>query len=131
VVFTTFFLGIQLAVYYYSMFTEDATGELCFQGTTSANYKTSGVDVCTGSWVHVLVEYNTTQALFYVNGVLVSTNALTDALTPNSVDLFIGARPSGIQLYDAQLANPRIYNRALTAAEVLRNYNADKAKFGL
>jgi hypothetical protein len=119
------------SVYYYSMFTEDATGELCFQGTTSANYKTSGVDVCTGSWVHVLVAYNTTQALFYVNGVLVSTNALTDALTPNSVDLFIGARPSGIQLYDAQLANPRIYNRALTAAEVLRNYNADKAKFGL
>ena len=117
--------------YYYSMFTEDATGELCFQGTTSATYKTSGVDVCTGSWVHVLVAYNTTQALFYVNGVLVSTNALTDALTPNSVDLFIGARPSGIQLYDAQLANPRIYNRALTAAEVLRNYNADRPKFGL
>jgi hypothetical protein len=120
-----------VADYYYSMFTEDATGALCFQGTTSATYKTSGVDVCTGSWVHVLVAYNTTQALFYVNGVLVSTNALTDALTPNSVDLFIGARPSGIQLYDAQLANPRIYNRALTAAEVLRNYNADKAKFGL
>jgi hypothetical protein len=120
-----------VADYYYSMFTEDATGALCFQGTTSANYKTSGVDVCTGSWVHVLVAYNTTQALFYVNGVLVSTNALTDALTPNSVDLFIGARPSGIQLYDAQLANPRIYNRALTAAEVLRNYNADRPKFGL
>jgi hypothetical protein len=120
-----------VADYYYSMFTEDATGALCFQGTTSANYKTSGVDVCTGSWVHVLVAYNTTQALFYVNGVLVSTNALTDALTPNSVDLFIGARPSGIQLYDAQLANPRVYNRALTAAEVLRNYNADRPKFGL
>jgi hypothetical protein len=117
--------------YYYALFTEEPTGYLSFQASAGIPYVTSDVDVSTGSWVHCLVTYNTTSALFYVNGTLVATKSITTGLVPNDVDVFIGARPNGIQLFDGDVANPRIYNRALTAAEVLRNYNADKAKFGL
>lgn len=117
--------------YYYAMFTDITTGYLSFQGSAGSPYVTADVDVSTGSWVHCLVTYNTTSALFYVNGTLVATKSITTGLVPNDVDIFIGARPNGIQLFDGDIANPRIYNRALTAAEVLRNYNADKAKFGL
>lgn len=120
-----------VSLYYYAMFTDITTGYLSFQGSNGSPYVTSDVDVSTGSWVHCLVTYNTTSALFYVNGTLVATKSITTGLVPNDVDVFIGARPNGIQLFDGDIANPRIYNRALTAAEVLRNYNADKAKFGL
>ena len=34
-------------------------------------------------------------------------------------------------LFNGNLAIARVYNRALTAAEVLQNYNAQKGRFGL
>ena len=33
--------------------------------------------------------------------------------------------------YDGWMGAVRVYNRALTGAEVLLNYNADKARYGL
>jgi hypothetical protein len=116
--------------YYYSMFTEVNTGYLSFQGTVSASYKTSGVDVSNGSWNHCVVVYDKSNVLFYINGTLVSTQAMTDALTPNSVDLHIGARPSGIQLHLSQIALPRVYNYALTAEQVADNFNQKASTFG-
>ena len=116
--------------YYYSMFTEVNTGYLSFQGTVSASYKTAGVDVSNGSWNHCVVVYNKSNVLFYINGALVSTQAMTDALTPNSVDLYIGARPNGIQLHPSQIALPRVYDYALTANQVFDNFNQKASTFG-
>ena len=72
----------------------------------------------------------------YVNGTEVSFNATSG--TPSSVyvsgtPVMIGAavpnNPSG--LLKVQLGDIRIYNRALTADEVLKNYNARKGAYGL
>jgi hypothetical protein len=46
--------------------------------------------------------------------------------------LFIGARSGGsVAPSNIQIANFQIYNRALTAAEILQNYNATKGRYGL
>jgi hypothetical protein len=44
----------------------------------------------------------------------------------NSEVKLIGRDSAGTRYYKDQIAQPRIYNRALTAEEVQRNYNAGK-----
>ena len=90
------------------------------------------------TWTHFVGTINGTSAVLYKNGVSVNSGTLAFNLS-EPVPVGLGAWLSSLTqvtstdsyVENGQLANPRIYNRALTAAEVLRNYNADKAKFGL
>ena len=79
-----------------------------------------------GNWNHIVVTYDETNLKFYINGALDETIAYTSTIPNNDVDLHIGARPDGVQLFESDIAQPRIYNRALTASEVLQNYNSGK-----
>jgi hypothetical protein len=45
--------------------------------------------------------------------------------------LTIGALNDGVAPYDEQVGSAKIYPTALTAAEVLQNYDAQKGKWGL
>lgn len=94
-----------------------------FSNNDSIAYSTIG-------WAHFVVTKNGTAEVIYINGVQAGTHTGAASITASAFPLYIGRADVGEYL-DNQLANPRIYNRALTAAEVLRNYNADKAKFGL
>jgi hypothetical protein len=72
--------------------------------------------------------------LFYVNGNLVYTS--TNNSSNFSTSYFgIGAGVTSPTLADevwsGNIAVAQIYNRALSAAEVLQNFNAQKARFGL
>jgi hypothetical protein len=54
----------------------------------------------------------------------------------NSNSIIIGAEASGSttpsgSYWDGKIGTTLIYNRALTAAEVLQNFNNTKSKFGL
>ena len=83
-------------------------------------------------WIHLVLTYDGANVKGYKNGVYQSQAALTGSIATNDLPVEIGryGQSTGSQ-YDNQLALPRIYNRALTATEVLRNYNADRSKFGL
>jgi hypothetical protein len=50
-----------------------------------------------------------------------------------STNLYIGSYNGGEypQYFDGKIGITRLYNRALTASEVLNNYNVDKSKYGL
>jgi hypothetical protein len=63
-------------------------------------------------------------ARLYINGILSSSNTIA-----NFTSWQIGT--SGGDLGAEYYSNLKIYNRALTASEVLQNYNATKARFGL
>jgi hypothetical protein len=67
----------------------------------------------------------------YINGVLGQSIASNLNVTTNNINL--GRWQSGTgprQLY-GNIAQASIYNRALSASEVLQNYNATKTRFGL
>jgi hypothetical protein len=71
----------------------------------------------------------------YVNGEMVAENlnlpvVAQRAAGPNEPEIGRGAS-SGSQRLDGKIASAKIYNRALTADEVLQNYNAVKSRFGL
>ena len=109
----------------YAILTDITTGYLGFEAV-SGEFKKTDYNVMDGNWNHVVVTYDETNLKFYINGSLDDTIAYTSAIPTNDVDIHIGARPDGVQLYEASIAQPRIYNRALTTEEIERNYSAGK-----
>jgi hypothetical protein len=71
---------------------------------------------------------------FYINGVyesLASTASMLDV--DNTYNLVVGASSTLYSQYylKGKVSQVKLYNRALTASEVLQNYNATKSRFGL
>ena len=79
-----------------------------------------------GEWVHIVGTYDETNATIYVNGVQKDQDVRTAVDTTNPWVKHIGRDTTSVRYYNDQIAQPRIYNRALTAEEVQRNYNAGK-----
>jgi hypothetical protein len=79
----------------------------------------------------------TDEIKFYLNGILTHTLPFTSTFdiadTPINIGgtgvLKFGATYTGFT--NGKIYNTSIYNRALTASEVLQNYNATKGRFGL
>lgn len=98
-----------------------------------ANDYSCSINDITNTWANVTVTYNPPTLIFYVNAVSQSTQTVTG--TPNvsgSINLEIGRFGTSTQYnFSGSIANIQIYNRALSAAEVLQNYNAQKSRYGL
>ena len=81
----------------------------------------------TTGWRHIVATYDKSNRKLYVDGVLRDTDAMTAAIATSSNPVEIGRYAGNTSYeYDGDIAQPRIYNRALTAEEVQRNYNAGK-----
>jgi hypothetical protein len=82
-------------------------------------------------YINITTTYTNGSVLSYANGVLAASNVVTgqiDNFTSNS--FFIGTQ-AGYGYFKGNFALTQIYNRALSATEVLQNYNATKTRFGL
>ena len=71
---------------------------------------------------------------FYINGVyesLASTASIKDV--DNTYNLVVGASSTLYSQYylKGKVSQVKLYNKALTASEVLQNYNATRGRFGL
>ena len=86
--------------------------------------------VNTGTWVCIVVTYDGTNVRFYNNAVLTDTNAKTFSIS-NFIAMQIAANTYDNVYFDGKIANGKIYNRALSAQEILQNYNAQKSRFNL
>lgn len=84
-----------------------------------------------GVWYHIVATGTSGSQKTYVNGVQVGST--TTALSPsaNTNSLVIGKLTYSSLYVNMVMGFARIYNRALSAAEVLQNYNATKGRFGL
>jgi hypothetical protein len=108
---------------------------------TSNDRRTSVADggsLLGNTWYNLVVNYESTLYKIYVNGIIKSTisspSGNVELLTnPNRLYL-CGLDGEGFPpriFLDASIGSTKIYNRALTAQEVLQNYNATKSRFGL
>jgi hypothetical protein len=70
------------------------------------------------TWVHLATTYDGTTVRLYVNGTQVGTQAQTGALTPGTGPLRFGGNAIWPEWFQGQLDELRVYNRALTAAEI-------------
>ena len=91
----------------------------------SAAYSITGGTLTQGEWYHVVGTYDGTTQKIYLNGVQVASTALSITLKQSSFKVMLGGYTTGLYSLNP-IAQPRIYNRALTAEEVQRNYDAGK-----
>ncbi len=98
-----------------------------YKGDTSS---TSGVTLDNGVWYNIVGTGESGAQKLYVNGTILSSATGAATPTPNSNLLYIGALSYITSLkLTGDIAAVRIYNRALSANEVLHNYNALKGRF--
>ena len=82
-------------------------------------------------WYHVVGNFDPSggSTRIYINGSLDNSQS-SYTNVPSSVTSQISIGSYG-GILDGNIAVAKIYNRALSAAEVLQNYNATKSRFGL
>jgi len=91
---------------------------------------TSGT-VVPGVWYHLVGTYDGSVQRLYVNGVLLtSSGAVSFNTTEFSAQ--IGCQVNGFnQYWNGNISSAKIYNRALTAIEILQNFNASRGRYGI
>jgi hypothetical protein len=110
------------------------------QVTTQASLNSPLTNYNNGAWYNVMFTRDDSNWYLYVNGVQIATRAdpYTGSVT-NAQELWIGrsaftasgSSPTGSYQYIGDIGQVFIYNRVLSAAEILQNYNATRATYGL
>jgi hypothetical protein len=89
----------------------------------------SSTDVTLNEWVHVAGTSDNTTRKIYLNGQLDNSAAYSSGIYSTNIGLEIGAQLNNQYNYNGKLGSVRIYDRALSASEILHNYNALKGRF--
>jgi hypothetical protein len=103
---------------------------------TILDHRVSNFFLNTTDWVHVTCVGNSTTNQFYKNGTAFgNAGSITSLATGTSSQTLALGSINNVLAYNywwnGSIANFQIYNQALTASEVLQNYNAQKSRFGL
>lgn len=80
-------------------------------------------------WCMVAVSVTSTAATLYVNTTSVTNSTSHPSTTID--DLKIGKDEFSTRRFNGNIANVMLYNRALSATEVLQNFNATRNRFGV
>ena len=91
-----------------------------------------GTTLSLNTWYHGVYVANVETATrqLYINGSLVDSNTLTKQLRQYTSAYYIGAA-SVDYASNSIVSSARAYNRALTADEILQNFNATRKTYGL
>jgi hypothetical protein len=94
-------------------------------------YSATGFTPQQNVWNHILGTYDGQTMKLYANGVQIDTTTTTAGLTGgiNNNGYVIGKSWGGGAWFNGSMAAVRVYNRALTSAEALQNFNATKTRF--
>jgi hypothetical protein len=82
-----------------------------------------------GEWYYINIIFSGTTAKLYANGVLKATDTISSYVFGNNLGIGSGRPYSSAYYWNGGIAACRVYYQALTAAEVLQNYNAQKNRF--
>lgn len=111
---------------------------------SSATYLRNGVSTTNGRFVsnngnqnlndgnyhYYGFTFNGSTKTAYIDGVAVGTQSVTGTLTTSFAGRKIGAFAGGYHA-NGNIPGYKVYNKVLTSAEVLQNFNATKSRFGL
>lgn len=107
------------------------TGTIKYGCGDGSVWQSVGVNVSsvpTGRFHHIVGTYDLNVLKFYLNGVLQSELVTSFPPYQNTDDLQVLQIPYNL---DGKVGAARIYNRALTDAEVQQNFEAQRSRFGV
>jgi len=91
-----------------------------------------GVQLSNFVWQNLVFTKNGTSIIGYLNGIQTySATAGSPTILYLTGNLKLGAGSCDSRQFNGNMSNTQIYNRVLSATEVLQNYNAQKSRFGL
>jgi len=107
----------------YQLAISDGRVELLLDGNDGAGYRGNTV-LSTGVWYHVAATWDGSTVRIYVNGVLNNTPAArTGTIGVDTRPAYIGGR-SGTDYFDGMIYDVRLYNRALSQADITYLYGS-------
>lgn len=80
------------------------------------------------TWYHMVGVSSGTTHTLYINGSSVGSGT---SLSSFSTDTAVFQVSAGGSRHEGEIADVKVYNAGLTSTQVLQNYNAQKARFGL
>jgi len=92
------------------------------------SYLSSNSVLPLNSWHHFAVTYRSGQRAVYLDGVPNGSNILTGDLAVSIYTTTIGSNGAGGQFFQGRLDDVRIYNRSLSAVEILSLFNEPSIK---
>ncbi len=109
-----------------------ASGEgLTNLSTATASYMN------TTNWYQIVGTFSNGQRRLYINGSLVNSDSQTGVIQTNSSGSSVGAyggysaTTGRAYYYNGNIAIVRVYNKELSASEVLQNFNSTRSRFGI
>jgi len=107
-----------------------------------STYRAKDSPILTSGWYHIVSTYNgndintLSNHSLYINssttGVTnISNNTITSVTPVNNLNLGRSSDPTNFAYLNGKISVVRIYNKTLSASEVLQNYNALKGRYGL
>lgn len=105
-------------------------GAIRFYIVTTTGYKLMSVpsSVVINNWYHIVGTWNGTTQIFYKNAAVIASSNQTGTLVNDPVACYTSLESEAM---DGYIPIVKVYNRALSATEVLQNYNALKGRYGL
>jgi hypothetical protein len=98
-----------------------------YNGTTLTN--PTALTITPNIWYHLTWTWNGSSLTFYISGVLSSAITSANVASSSGFNYRIGRSYDGSSYMTGEIGQALIYNRALTAAEVLQNYNATASTY--
>jgi hypothetical protein len=107
-------------------------GNSGFYGTNASFSEILIPDLVLNVWNNTVLTYDKTSLKYYLNGVFINQNNATNTPSSTTSNTIVGRLGDfNGQYWTGRIATTQIYNRALSAQEVLQNYNATKGRFNL
>jgi hypothetical protein len=116
----------------------DTNGKIrtsCFWGGATTNQSTSTLSVNDNVWHQISVTFESTSHKSYLDGALFDTITKTQATYTPPYYYYLGSGKNtswtnvGNMTLSGNISNFLFYNRALSAQEILQNYNATKMRY--
>lgn len=102
-----------------------------YDGSMAFNFIQSSGTLSTNVYQYLGFTKNSTNGTFYINGYSSGTGTAAFDANISTNDFTIGADiRDSINYVNGNISQFLLYNRVLTASEVLQNYNAVKSRFG-
>jgi hypothetical protein len=97
-------------------------------GNAGANYLNSASNLSQNTYYHVVALVSGSTSKIFINGVEAVSGSISNRIQSTS-DLRIGQRVDNFAATNGEIPIVKLYNKALTSAEILQNYNAIKSRF--
>lgn len=109
----------------------NSNGTLTYADSSLWSYASFGEhgSIPANQFVHIVVVKSGSSVTIYANSSVVISKTFGSGISQTNNNLYIGSYNGGSDFFNGVISNVAIYNRALSASEILQNFNATRGRF--